>query len=178
MGLTTNRKGKQMNRSIRISVIAHLLLMLSFVTLTRIKSQASVSKPAHMQLTYLARSTQAPAIRLVHHKAVKVAAAPAALCFNHCHPTNTHAEIFMFDGLTKKFVAVLPNGAHLHGFIQDPANLQVTTDASLPPGDYLVTISTTDDRALPTNWDMNHDTANHFTYVRVDGPGTYSLEQK
>ena len=166
-----------MNRSIRISVIAHLLLMLSFVTLTHIKSQASVSKPAHMQLTYLARSTQAPAIRLVHH--VKAKAVPSAWCFEGCHGAPpTHRELFKFAGMDRYFIAILPNGVHLSSEVQDALDMRFTADSSIAPGAYRVIIMTTDDYTVPTNWGINTDPVSHFTYVVVDGPGTYSLLQK
>jgi hypothetical protein len=177
MGLTTDRKGKQMNRSIRISVIFHLLLMLSFVALTRVKSQASVSKPAHMQLTYLARSTQAPAIRLVRrNKPAK--AVPSSWCFKGCHGAPpTHRELFKFAGLDRYFVAILPNGVRLSSEYQDPMHVYLIADSTIAPGAYKVTITTTDDIA-PTNWGINADPVSHFTYIVVDGPGTYSLQQK
>jgi hypothetical protein len=168
-----------MNLSTRISIAIHLLLILPFLLVHTVHMQAKVSKPEHMQLTYLARSAQAPAVRLVHHKAVKdVKAVPSAWCFEGCHGAPpTHRELFKFAGLDRYFVAVLPNGVHLASEVQDASDVQMVADGSIAPGAYKVTITTTDDYTVPTDWDINPDPMAHFTYIRVNGPGVYSLAQ-
>jgi hypothetical protein len=165
-----------MNLSTRISIAIHLLLILTFLAVQNLHLRATFSKPEHMQLTYLAHSTQAPAVRLVHHKAVK--AVPSAWCFEGCHGApSTHRELFKFAGLDRYFVAVLPNGVRLSSKVQDPRDVEMVADSSIAPGAYRVTITTTDDYTVPTNWGINPDPMAHFTYIRVTGPGVYSLEQ-